>query len=208
MKKVYESIALVLCAVLLVVGSVMATMAYLQSKTGTVTNTFSVGNVSITMDEAQVDEYGKPIAGAARIPNAESTKTGNAYKLIPGHNYMKDPTIHVAGDSEDCWLFIELKNDIAEIESGTTIADQLTANGWKQLGPEGIYYHDIATGGSNIKTFEDFTIKSDANIANYADKTIEITAFAVQEDGFVDNNSNGTAADEAWNATYGATQNP
>ena len=50
---------LLACAVLLVSLSVGATLAYLTSTTETVTNTFTVGNVAITLDELDVDEYGE-----------------------------------------------------------------------------------------------------------------------------------------------------
>ena len=55
MKKAKKALALVLCAVLLVAGSVMGTMAYLTSK-DEVVNTFTVGKVGITLDEEDVDD--------------------------------------------------------------------------------------------------------------------------------------------------------
>ena len=45
MKKMYKAMLLVLCAVLLVAGSVMGTLAYLKAQTGTVTNAMTVGKV-------------------------------------------------------------------------------------------------------------------------------------------------------------------
>ena len=59
MKKAKKVVALALCAVMLVVGSVAGTMAYLTSSTGDVVNTFTVGNVAITLDEANVEAFGK-----------------------------------------------------------------------------------------------------------------------------------------------------
>ena len=52
-----KAILMALCAVLLVAASVMGTLAYLTS-TDTVTNTFTVGNVQIKLDEAKVNEEG------------------------------------------------------------------------------------------------------------------------------------------------------
>ena len=66
MKTKRKALLLSLCAVLLVVASVMGTMAYLTS-TDTVTNTFTVGNVQIKLDEAAVNPDGTPIANAARV---------------------------------------------------------------------------------------------------------------------------------------------
>ena len=83
--------------VLVCVFAVGMTIAYLTSTTKTVTNTFTVGNVKITLDEAMVDEMGVPVENADRV-------TANTYKLLPGHTYTKDPTIHVDESSEDCFI--------------------------------------------------------------------------------------------------------
>lgn len=98
MKTKRKALLLSLCAVLLVVASVMGTMAYLTDKTQDVTNTFSVGNVLIELDEAKVDLNGNPAA------NGERTKNGNQYKLIPGSTYTKDPTVTVTGGSEASYV--------------------------------------------------------------------------------------------------------
>lgn len=84
------------CVVLLVVGAVFGTYAYLTDN-DTVTNTFTVGNVGIFLDEADTDEYGVAIKGAERVD-------GNEYKLIPGHTYVKDPTVTVEADSEPSYV--------------------------------------------------------------------------------------------------------
>ena len=115
MKKKTKALMLVLCAVLLVTASVLGTMAYLTS-TDQVVNTFTVGKVAITLDEAQVDPDGTPVAGAARVK-------GNAYHLLPGHTYTKDPTVHVQANSENSFIFVKVENGIANYEAGTTIAD-------------------------------------------------------------------------------------
>lgn len=83
MRKFRKWAMIAACAVLLVCVSIGATVAYLTSQS-TVTNTFTVGNVAITMDETKVSEDGAAVANADRV-------TSNAYKLLPGHTYTKDP---------------------------------------------------------------------------------------------------------------------
>ena len=90
MKNGKKILALLLCAVLLIVASVAGTIAYLTDDAA-VKNTFTVGNVSISMVESVVDAYGVPTTG--------TTSEGNTYKLIPGHTYTKDPTITVDSGS-------------------------------------------------------------------------------------------------------------
>lgn len=193
MKTTKKALLALVCAAALVFGSVFATYAYLTSTTGVVTNTFSVGNVTITLDEAPVDVYGKVVEGK-RV-------TENAYKLIPGHTYVKDPIVHVTAGSEKCYVFVKVADGIAAIEDATTIANQMTAKGWKEI-KDGVYYYKDTVDASKSNTdidvpvFDNFKVKGEADVADYASAKIEITAYAVQADGF------GSAA-AAWDATFG-----
>jgi len=87
-----KALLMSLCAVLLVAASVLGTMAYLTDSKD-VKNTFTVGNVTIKLDEAKVDEKGN------LVKNQDDTLadrvTRNEYKLLPGHTYVKDPTVTV-----------------------------------------------------------------------------------------------------------------
>lgn len=98
MKTKSKALLLTLCAVLLVAASVMGTMAYLTS-TDEVNNTFTVGNVKITLDEAKVNIDGTPVTPAERVK-------ANEYKLLPGHTYTKDPTVTVKAVSESSYVRI------------------------------------------------------------------------------------------------------
>ncbi len=90
-----------LCAVLLVAASVLGTMAYLTDSKD-VKNTFTVGNVTIKLDEAKVDEKGN------LVKNQDDTLadrvTQNEYKLLPGHTYVKDPTVTVLAPSVESYV--------------------------------------------------------------------------------------------------------
>ena len=195
-KKLFKTLGIIACAVLLIGGSIAGTYAYLTS-TATTQNTFTVGNVTITMDETAVDAYGEAIDGAAR-----TTTQAEPYKLIPGRTYIKDPIIHVDADSEACWLFVKIEDGISGIQDTKTIATQLADNGWIALGngTVGVYYHqDIAQAGANVTVFEYFkvlgTVANNALTA-CAGQSIVVTAYAIQADGF------GTAYD-AWTAASG-----
>ena len=96
MKTRRNALLLTFCAVLLVVASVMGTIAYLTS-TDAVKNTFTVGNVSIKLDEAKVTEDGKIVEGADRVHE-------NDYKLLPGLTYTKDPTVTVKTGSDASYV--------------------------------------------------------------------------------------------------------
>ena len=186
MKTKTKALALALCAVLLVVTTVFVTMAYLTSE-DSVKNTFTVGKVTITLDEAKVDEYGEEEEGANRVD-------ANTYKLIPGHTYTKDPQIHVDTNSEDCYLFVKIENGLGT--DGTI--NGLEGNGWKDVANQpGIYcYYGIDAEGAlngdkkivkaneDIDVFDTFTFGEKADPSNYdtAAKII-VTAYAIQADG-------------------------
>lgn len=190
MKTARKALMLILCAALLVSATVMGTLAYLTSQTEVVTNTFTVGNVAITLDETDVDLYG--------VKDGNTRVIENDYKLIPGHTYTKDPIVHVTAGSEKCWLFVKVTDDIAAIQDTTTVAAQMAANKWTDVaGAEGVYAYesivDAGTAAQDVKVFENFKIKGEADVAAYAQKTITIQAYAIQADGF-------TTAAEAWAA--------
>ena len=197
MKTRSKALLLTLCAVLLVTASVLGTMAYLTSQ-DTVTNTFSVGSVAIKLDEAKANLDGSLVEGAARVK-------ANSYKLLPGHTYNKDPIVHVDPTSENCYLFVKVANEITAIEGETTVAAQMTAKGWGAVdGVPGVYVYTqnnapaVVTGGSNVTVFENFTISGtvdNATLAAYNNKTITVTAYAIQADGF-----EGKTASQIWKA--------
>ena len=181
---------------LVAVIAVMGTLAYLTSQ-DKVTNTFTIGQIEITLDEAPVDANGKATTG-------DRVKT-NSYKLIPGHSYDKDPTVHVQPGSEACYVFVKIEDGIAAIEDATTIANQVTAKGWTALGNDypGIYYKTQAAVGDtavDLVVFETFKLTGNADVAQYENAKIVVTAYAVQQDGFA-------TAKAAWDATFGASGN-
>lgn len=122
MKTAKKAMLMTLCAIILVVATVFGTMAYLTAS-DEVNNTFTVGNVKITLDEAKVDTNGSLVTGAARVKE-------NSYKLLPGHTYTKDPTIHVDAASEDCFIRakVTLTNAKEWIAVATKYADNKVEN--------------------------------------------------------------------------------
>lgn len=197
-----KALVLALCAVLLVVATVFVTMAYLTSTTEVVTNTFTVGNVKITLDEEDVDTDTNTDDNVT--VNNEVRDLANGYKLIPGKTYDKDPTVHVDATSENCYLFVKVENNISDIEAEkNNIEAQMKANGWTCIDEvNNIWAHkDIAKASDDVVVFEYFTVNDSIDnkiLAGYQDKTIVVTAYAVQADGFEDKE-----AIEIWNTAFG-----
>lgn len=172
MKKTMKKIvALGSGAALLVTASVMGTMAWLQDSDA-VTNTFTVGNVTITLNEAPVDANGQATDG--------DRVQANAYKLIPGKTYDKDPTVTVEAGSEDCYVYVEVENGIVDLEGETKIADQMATN-WILVDGNVYRYNDVLSAGETAVVFETFTIDDQADVSTVTEDTkISINAFAIQ----------------------------
>ena len=171
-----KALLVVLALVLVAALSVGLTMAYLTSQ-DTVTNTFTVGKVEITLDEAKVTEYGVKVDGASRVDK-------NTYKLIPGHTYVKDPTVHVTEGSEPCYVFVKVENSISAVTENIVMAA-----GWTGLsGETGVYYKTWAPGDdTDLVVFSEFKVKNDAILTGVTNAdAITVTAYAVQADTFTD----------------------
>lgn len=79
-----KTVAIILAMVLVAVAAVGATMAYLTD-TQSVTNTFTMGDVKITLDETDV-----------KNPEGDRV-TSNEYNIYPGAVVTKDPIVHNVG---------------------------------------------------------------------------------------------------------------
>jgi predicted ribosomally synthesized peptide with SipW-like signal peptide len=115
-KKLSQILILAVAAIALVVTSVLGTMAFLTSSAA-VANTFTVGEVFIHMYESAVKDNGE-IDSNVPYKNDMKPSAGNVYNLMPGHSYVKDPTIYVDAKSQSSYLFLKVRNDIRSIEEG------------------------------------------------------------------------------------------
>lgn len=132
--KVLKALLLSAAAVMLVVATVFATMAYLVSSAA-VSNVFTVGNVSLLMYETKVNPDGTPVDPDFNPNTTMKTADVNSYHLQPAVTYKKDPTVYVAANSDEAYLFVRLRNDLKKIEDPDkdTIVEQLRANGWLEI---------------------------------------------------------------------------
>ena len=88
---------LIVAAMLLVAAlAVGGTLAYLTSTTDEVVNTFTVGDVEITLTETSEAKDG----ALAGTPDG----TGFKYHILPGLKYDKEPVVTVEEGSEDCYV--------------------------------------------------------------------------------------------------------
>lgn len=193
-----KTISLLLAVVLLVGGAVGGTLAWIiDSKS--VTNTFTYGDINITLDETELDSSGQP--------TSNRTETGNDnYIMIPGQDVLKDPKVTVAAESEACWLFVKLEEFGGATIDGVSYGfdKYLTYevdSAWTALDATnypGVYYKEVS--GSNSD--QEFNVIKDNKLSVPGDvtktmlnaldatagsetyPTLKITAYAIQKTGF------------------------
>ena len=195
----FRGLVLVLALALTVGVAGGATFAWLTAKTDPVVNTFTYGDINITLAES----------------------TGSDYKIIPGVDIEKDPLVTVKAGSEACWLFVKVEEknwpEFADGEGENTVrkVNYGIADGWMKGDgtsiPANVYYREVAANNAD----QEFPVLKDNKItvSNTLTKIdikglsatpkLSITAYAIQKDG-MDN------AEKAWAAipdtTTGTTQ--
>lgn len=195
-------------ACLLVTATIFGTMAYLTDKEN-VTNTFTAGKVQIGFKELAVDDYGNPLTG-----EKAGDRVWNHYKILPGHSYIKNPTVTVAKGSEPAYIrvkvtFTHLTNILS---AGLADPSKLLSNfgeGWKPYGdpvyPKGQdsvtyeYRYQTTVNALNhevklpaVFRYLDIPAELDAESVSALDKVqVLASAYAIQADGFA-------SASDAW----------
>lgn len=149
------------------------TVAWLMTKTDSVVNVFTYGDINIELAET----------------------TGENYKMVPGNKIAKDPKITVLKDSEDCYLFVKI-----EESTDAKLSDYIEytlANGWTALdGVTGVYYREVSNSNQEqvFSVLQDDQVKVKGTVTKEMLNTLtentypklSFTAYAVQRDADID----------------------
>lgn len=187
------------------------TLAWLTASTEEVTNTFTMGNVNITLDETKVGGKGHDDRWTPSSADDEQS-----YTLSPGTTVDKDPTVTVKSGSDNCFVFVAVKNtltannpSITYIDSALEDAtDDLTKAWQKAALPEGAsmpegytlyYYYNTETQTAVVPKnasdtvlpdlFDGLTIPSTMTQLVGDSNTIDVDAFAIQSDNLAGDNT-------------------
>lgn len=173
MKK--KTVALLLALVLVFGAAAGGTLAWLTDKTTPVVNTFTYGDINITL-----------------------TETTNGYKVVPGAIDPKDPTIKVTAGSEKCYVYAKVENTV---KMGETVVatPNINAGNWILVGEKDdvkLYRYktvvDAAKAETELPVFTEVSYSSAITkdkIEDVAKGQITITAYAHQSE----NTDQGTA---------------
>ena len=170
---------LLIMAALLIGGTIGGTVAYLIAESETVTNTFTVGNITLSLTETW---------------NADSDDTDTEPdhwegKIIPGGKDSKDPKLTVSAGSEECYVYVSIDNNVV-LNSAVVATPNIDTTKWKQVGTvdnKVLYrYKESVNASSAAVELPVFTEVTYANTITKSDittltgKTIKITGYAHQ----------------------------
>ena len=203
MKK--KAIIAVVALVLVLCCAMGGTLAWLVDSTTEVKNTFTYGDINISLWEHELNEDGLTLSTDV-FTGAEQT----GFKMIPGNKIEKDPTVTVKADSEASWLFVK----IVESDNFDDFMTYGVASGWTQLtvDAEGnaitdlIYYREVAatTADTDFAVLANDSVSVKYTVTKdmlkdgvFEAPTLSFTAYAVQND------ANITTAAQAWNIAMG-----
>lgn len=196
--------------VLIVAATISGTLAWLTAETQEVTNTFTVGNVEISLTEHKLED--------GSLSKTETTQE-NEYHFVPGDVLPKDPYVTVGDNSESCYVFvvIEEENNTITVGSSTEkIVDYTTGADWMLVdGTTNVYcYVDenetpkIATSGEildeilkdNQVTISDKVTKSYVETVKESQDKPELNfkAYAIQSDNLKKDGNTVTTAADIW----------
>ena len=191
------AMALVCCV------SVSGTLAWIMRQTDPVVNTFTYGDIHITLEETGIA--------------CDDSHRTNQYAMAPqaGFAIAKDPTVTVKAASEDCWLFVTL-------DESDNFGEYLTYDteaGWHPLpqqsttGGAYVYYRavDYSHADQAFAVIADNTVyvkhgvtKEKLDILDDDTyPTLTVNAYAVQRAGIGDSDATQREqAQEAWELIF------
>ncbi len=197
---------MILALSMIAVFAAAITFAYFTDQSDEVTNTFTMGNVQILLDEAPVVPTADPSGTTWAANNAVPRVLSNTYTgIYPGAILPKDPTVKNTGTNP---AYVRVKVTVNNFGSDVNPSDLWLpiGSGWvldavKSSGNVFYYnYTDILqSGASSSAVFTKVEIPTtftSANMAAIGNFNILVEAHAIQAQGF----ANVTAAFTAYDA--------
>ncbi|MGB4589944.1 MAG: SipW-dependent-type signal peptide-containing protein [Clostridiaceae bacterium] len=187
---------MILALVAIFAGGV--TLAYFTDTSDSVENTFTMGNVEIELDEAELKETITP-SGTTWTALTERVRDNTYSNLYPGAVLPKDPTVYNVGANP---AYIRVKVTLAPYDvfdrlleaDPSVLWDSTLGSGWVLASSaNGVYtynYTNIVTNDANMKIpplFTSVSIPAEFNntaMTSINGFTINVVAEAIQSQGF------------------------
>lgn len=202
MKNKKKLLVVLACLALCVCTVVTGTLAWLTAETAPVVNTFSPSNIKLTLTETNLDGETDPLL--------------NAYKMIPGQELVKDPTVTVTADIAS-YVFIKV-DEVNGAGAYLNYSVDMSAGAWTLVPDKtNVWYRAVNATDADGESFavltgNKVTVKNEVNMQMMTDAATAVpkltfTAYAIQQANIPDTDGDGSTVDEAW-ALASAQQNP
>lgn len=150
---------------LIVFAFVGTTLAWLAMQTGEVTNTFTVGDVNISLYEHTINNVTHATEAETILVDDINDQGTNEYQFVPGLTIPKDPTVTVKGGSAACWLFVKIATRGNHFSGNDTdpIVKWTMADGWEQVDSGNSYFWyrkvEAVDKDTDIPVFKDNSVR-------------------------------------------------
>ena len=124
-----KPLILTLALVITISGAVSGSLAWLTAATNILTNTFTIGDIKIDLEETD---------------DGDGDEDNNSYEIILGEPIDKDPWVTVFPGSKACWLFVKIQVS----DNFHTLLSFDKADGWSVLSEDAnngsyVYYRAV-----------------------------------------------------------------
>ncbi len=204
MKKRKLLIAAIVLLLILLIGGAVAYFTDTETKT----NTFTIGNVDITLTEPN---WATADTNSNNVPDAAENK-------MPGEEIAKDPTITNVGEN-DAYIFAKVDSACTTDATPKEIFTYTVNTGWYLTNPTAacengtisrIYAYGTSSAMTKVSkngtavlftkvTVNDTLTGSEAGLRD-ANKTVEVKAYGVQADGIKKDGNPATSPADVWSA--------
>ena len=159
-----KNITAIAAFALIVFAFVGTTLAWLAMQTGEVTNTFTVGDVNISLYEHTINNVTHATEAETILVDDINDQGTNEYQFVHGLTIQKDPTVTVKGGSAACWLFVKIATSGNHFSGNDTdpIVKWKMADGWKQVDSGNSYFWYRKVEAADIDT--DFPVFADNSV--------------------------------------------
>lgn len=187
-----KGVVALMASTLLLGGAIGGTMAWLTDSTDEVTNTFTIGDITLELTEHKYEN--------GTLSDSETTDS-NEYKFVPGATLPKDPYVIVGANSESCYIFVEVTETVPAGLPEDFFTEIIPKSGWVKLEDEDVYYYGVAATGDTaaacneiptdttdqtIEFMESVTITPDVTKEDMKDlatkPTLSFKAYAIQSE--------------------------
>ena len=168
---------------LALICAIGGTLAFLVAETDPVTNTFTYGEITISLWENVLDGNGN----VTDVKDYDGIEYG---KIVPGDEVNKNPTVTVSEGSEPCYVYVLIDNQL-----GDAASYDIDESKWEEIGEsenKRLYRYKVdggivnaADADKNLEVFGKLEFSSNLDkdaIGALAGKNVVISAYAHQAD--------------------------